>query len=205
MTSQLLTRIFVLLLTLASSLAASACGTQSPTAPVPRPGLPPVTAVGEWRATAVRDIPLPAAAYVFDEEVDGQRMSIHLIVEEATLTLDANGRYVHHIRYSEWDGPPGGPPRTRRFQFAHNDFGEWSRSDVALRTLSGWLQNHAMSGELATSGDVLRLQHGLSHGDPPVSFRYVRQSAEGPAATGAYAPSSSRPATQRSPSPRPAV
>ena len=135
----------------------------------------PVAPVGSWRANAVANAPMPAAIYVFDPAVlDGDTVSVHFIVDSAWITLHPTGRYVHAIRYSEWMGPKGGAPTHRRFVWQWNDFGTWTREGLQVSFESAYYENHRMAGEFAPIGP-LRLQHGLSHGDPPVALRYVRQ------------------------------
>lgn len=136
----------------------------------------PVAPVGTWRADAVADAPMPAAIYVFDPFVlDGDTVSVHFIVDTASITLHPTGRYVHAIRYSEWIGPKNGAPTHRRFRWQWNDFGTWTHNGTQVAFESGYFQNHRMAGDFAGSGP-LRVRHGLSHGDPPVGLRYIRQS-----------------------------
>lgn len=134
----------------------------------------PVAPVGSWRANAVADAPMPAAIYVFDPFVlEGDTVSVHFIVDSAWITLHPTGRYEHAIRYSEWVGPPSGAPTHLRFRWQWNDFGSWTHNGTQVAFESGFYQNHRMAGEFASIGP-LRIQHGLSHGDPPVALRYVR-------------------------------
>ncbi|MFN0100061.1 MAG: hypothetical protein ACKVS7_15425 [Gemmatimonadaceae bacterium] len=134
----------------------------------------PVAPVGTWRADAVADRPVPSAVYVFDPaEVDGDTVSIHLIVDSAWITLHPTGRYEHAIRYSEWIGPRSGAPTHRRFRWQWNDFGTWTRTGTQVALESGFFQNHRVAGDFV-GGGPLRLRHGLTHGDPPVGLRYVR-------------------------------
>lgn len=135
---------------------------------------PPASPTGTWEASAVRDRPLPDAIYVFDPtEVDGQPVSVHFIVDSARLAVLANGRYVHRTWASEWIGAVGGPPTTLRIRYGYYDHGDWTRAGAELQFESTWLQNHRMNGELG-GPTLLRMQQGLTHGDPPVSFRYAR-------------------------------
>lgn len=107
-------------------------------------------------------------------DADGAReVSIHFVVDSARLRLDAASGYQHVIYYSEWEGEVGGPPQVRRFQFKHGDFGEWQRNANGLGFVSHWLQNHAMQGTLGADG-VLRVWHGLGHGEQASEFRYAR-------------------------------
>lgn len=135
----------------------------------------PVAPVGSWRADAVADAPMPAAIYVFDPVVlEGDTVSVHFIVDTAHITLHPTGRYVHAIRYSEWIGPKSGGPTHRRYRWQWNDHGTWTRNGTEVAFESGYFQNHRMAGDFAGTGP-LRIRHGLSHGDPPVGLRYVRQ------------------------------
>ena len=135
----------------------------------------PAAPVGTWRADAVADAPMPSAIYVFDPFVlEGDTVSVHFIVDSAWVTLHPTGRYVHAIRYSEWRGPKGGAPTHLRFRWQWNDFGTWTRNGTQVAFESGYFQNHRMAGEFDGSGP-LRVRHGLSHGDPPVGLRYVRE------------------------------
>ncbi len=136
---------------------------------------PSASPAGAWRASAVQDAPLPAPIYVFDPAVvDGDTVSVHFLVDSAGIRLLPSGRYEHWIRYSEWHGPAGGAPTQQRFRFAWADFGTWTRNGLQVAFESGYYQNHRFSGEFAGAGP-LRLQHGLSAGDPLVGLRYVRE------------------------------
>jgi hypothetical protein len=168
--------------TLIIGLAVAACDSRPPLAPgpvpapVPVPPLAPDVAVGEWRAAAVRDAPLPSTIYTFEEDDDeGQRVITLFIVDFATFTVQSDGRYTHRIEYTEWEGDADGRPRRVRTRWVHNDFGQWTQSGTTISTVSGWLQNHTMTGDLGVDSEALRMQHGLTPGDPPASFRYVRQ------------------------------
>jgi hypothetical protein len=40
---------------------------------------------------------------------------------------------------------------------------------------SGWLQNKRIQGDASLGAAMpLRLNHGITHGDPPAALRYVR-------------------------------
>jgi hypothetical protein len=134
---------------------------------------PPPTPAGDWTAAALADVPLPARIFLWDPFVeDGREISVHLIVDSARLALHANGRYDHRIWTSEWEGDAGGPPLRLRLRSMLGDFGGWTRNGIQLQLESWWLQNHSLSGEFAN--DALHMQHGLTHGEPPFPFRYVR-------------------------------
>jgi hypothetical protein len=135
---------------------------------------PEPSVVGTYRVTEVRGQPVPAALWVEnDYEEDGQRYSVHLIVDSARLVLNGGYRYTHVIHYSEWFGPNNGPPTQRRYRAKTEDYGRWTRDDRLLRFTSNWLENHAFAG---TTYDPrhMELLHGLSHGDMPVPVRYAR-------------------------------
>jgi hypothetical protein len=163
-------------------LAVAACDSRPPLspgpvpAPVPVPPPAPGVAVGEWRAAAVRDAPLPGTIYAFDDDDDeGQRVVTLFIVDSATFTAQSDGRYMHRIEYSVWEGDADGRPHRLLTRYQYNDFGQWTRSGTVVSTVSGWVQNHIMTGDLGADSGALRMQHGLTPGDPPASFRYVRQ------------------------------
>lgn len=131
--------------------------------------------VGAWSLSSIRDVPLPAAMYVFDDYMEnGVQKSIHLIVDSASITLRANGTYRHRIDFTEWEGEPGGPPERVRFVWFANDYGSWVRQGTQLDFDSGWLQGLRMAGEFPVGGE-LRMWHGLSHGDEWVPVGYVRR------------------------------
>jgi hypothetical protein len=125
----------------------------------------------------VRDVPLPSAIYVFEDDDDeGQHVITLFIVDSATFTVQSDGRYTHRIEYTEWEGDADGRPHRVRTRYVHSDFGQWTQSGTVISTVSGWLQNHIMTGDLgAADSGALLMQHGLTHGDPPASVRYVRQ------------------------------
>ncbi len=136
--------------------------------------LPPAAPTGIWRGSSVHGRPLPDAIYVFDPTiVEGREVSVHLVVDSARFEVLANGRYVHRTWVSEWEGAVGGPPVALRGRYSSYDHGLWSRTGQALEFTSTWLQNHAMDGQLNAPGS-LRVDHGLTHGDPPADFRYAR-------------------------------
>jgi hypothetical protein len=139
-----------------------------------RASAPPLPS-GGWTAARVRDRPMPDVLHRFDPDtVEGGRVvSIHLVVDSAKLELAPTGSYVHAIFASEWEGAPGGPPERRRFRHRYGDHGSWRREGAAIRLESGWLQNHRMEGALGADG-VLRVRHGLTHGDEPAEFGYAR-------------------------------
>lgn len=130
---------------------------------------------GSWRLTAVREQPLPSAIYVFDNYLEqGVLKSIHLVADSARIVLHPNGRYTHRIHFTEWEGAPGGPPATIRYVWQASDFGSFTRRGALLDLASGWLNGMRLAGEFAESGP-LRMQHGISHGDEWVAWRYVRE------------------------------
>lgn len=137
---------------------------------------PPAGPEGSWRVNAIRDLPLTTAYLVEDPFDDnGRTVSAHIFVDSAEIRLHPNGTYTHWIRYSQWEGEPGGPPTVKRYAFHHGDHGTWTRNGLAVATESHWLQNHRMTGEFGPGGPVLRMAHGLGHGDAPIDFRYVRR------------------------------
>ncbi|HSG48667.1 MAG TPA: hypothetical protein VLA43_12680 [Longimicrobiales bacterium] len=155
-------------------LAAAACGdgSREPVGPEPVP-LP--SPDGTWVAQALRGAPLPAAIYVFDpDETYGYPASVHMVVDSAHLELQADGRYLHRIWVTEWEGDVGGPPHTVRYRWPLGDHGGWSRTDGSMRLESWYLQNLVMEGAYGAPG-VLELRHGLTHGDPPAPFTYRRR------------------------------
>jgi hypothetical protein len=136
-----------------------------------RPSRPAPGLVAVWRATHVKGNALPAASYVFDPApVDGGWASSHFIVDSARISIQPTGEYVHRIHASEWVGPVGGGPTQLRARYRLDDHGQWQRTGSSLSLESGYLQNHRMTGSF-TDG-VLRLDHGLTHGDEAVEFRY---------------------------------
>jgi hypothetical protein len=130
---------------------------------------------GNWRAAAIGGEPLPRVVSVDDAFDDnGVIKSIHFIVDSARIGLHPTGQYTHRVWFSEWEGPPGGAPTTKRFDWLHGDFGFFVREGTALATESNWLQNHRMTGTLTEPTQPLHLVHGFSHGETPAPFQYVR-------------------------------
>lgn len=135
---------------------------------------PPPLLTAEWRATHVRGQPVPDAMYTWPvDSIGGEPVSVHWVVDSARIALHPTGRYVHRVWVTQWVGDPGGPPLHPTLRFYHGDFGEWNRSGTSLGFVSHWLQNHTMTGSFGTDG-VLRMEHGFSHGDTAVDFRYGR-------------------------------
>ncbi len=142
-----------------------------------RPQRPAPTIHGRWRATALRDQPLPAA-YIVDPEFESENglVSRHIVIDSAVVFLLPNDRYLQRIFYAQWEGPANGAPQTRMADFEESDFGSWTLNGVSISLLSGWLQNKTILGEAAADrAGPLRLNHGITHGDEPAPFRYVRQ------------------------------
>lgn len=140
-----------------------------------RPTLPPKTAAGAWRASAVGANPVPSTVYVFTGVIeDGREISSHFVLDSARLQLLPSGRYLHRVWYTEWEGDVGGPPRSVRVRFYHSDFGAWSHTEGAVRLESGWIQNYRLSGTLDSPADAVRLAHGLTPGDEVVAISYTR-------------------------------
>jgi hypothetical protein len=137
---------------------------------------PALTVVGRWRATALRGLPLPATLTV-DPEIDAGNgiVSRHIVVDSARVLLYANNSYRHRIYYTEWEGPANGEKQTVVDDYSTDDVGSWSRDGVTMVLQSSWLQNHIIVGEVSAATIApMVLNHGLSHGDPPAAFRYVR-------------------------------
>ena len=156
---------------IAGSLLAALTGACDQPAPA-EPDTPPPSLPGSWRGTHLRGTSLPAALHVFDPFIEnGQPISVHWLVDSATIVMQPTGRYEHRIRVSEWGGAAGGPPEVLRLRLVHGDFGTWQRDGETIRFESEWLQNHRMTGSFGSDG-VLNMQHGFGHGDPPVAFRY---------------------------------
>lgn len=137
---------------------------------------PPAPSIfGSWHASAVSGDPLPRVVRVEDPyEEQGVLKSIHIIVDSARIGLHPTGQYTHRVWFSEWEGPPGGAPTTKRFDWFHGDFGFFVRQGTAIATESNWLQNHRMTGSLAAPEQPMQLLHGLGHGDTPFPFQYAR-------------------------------
>ncbi len=138
---------------------------------------PTLTVVGRWRANALRGAALPATL-TSDPEIDdgtGRIVSRHIVVDSAIVLLYANDSYRHRIYYSEWEGPANGERQTLVDASMMDDYGSWSRDGVVMTLNSAWLQNHLIFGEVSAATIApMVLNHGLSHGDPPAPFRYVR-------------------------------
>lgn len=138
---------------------------------------PAATIHGRWRATALRDQPLPAA-YIVEPEFESENgiVSRHVVIDSAVVFLYANNRYLQRIFYTQWEGPANGPRQTPMADFQESDFGTWTLNGVSMSLLSGWLQNKTILGEAAADRvGPLRLNHGITHGDEPAPFRYTRQ------------------------------
>ena len=152
-------------------IAGAACDGGGATEPNPQP----FPLGGAWAATHVLGLPMPGSMYVFDPDiVDGKAVSVHFVVDSSKLVIEPAGRYEHRVWVTQWLGDVGGPPVVPTLKFFHGDFGEWSRAGAQLSFESHWLMNHRMTGVLGTDG-ILHMQHGFSHGDPPVEFRYGRR------------------------------
>lgn len=137
---------------------------------------PPLTVAGRWRASDLRDLPLPATLEV-DPEFDlGDRIvSKHIVIDSATVVLYANGSYRQRIYHTQWEGPANGAMETKDGSWEYTDYGSWTREGIALRLESGLLQNHFILGEASAEPvGPLRLEHGIGHGDTPAPFRYQR-------------------------------
>lgn len=159
-----------LALTMLSALTI-ACGDGVVEAPVP----PPPVAVGAWRANAVHDLPLPATMYVWGpHDAYGYPASTHLLLDSAHFEIHDDSTYLHRIWASEWEGPVGGGPTTKRGAWFHGDYGVWTRAADSLAFESGYLQNHRMIGILGPDAGTLRMRHGFTHGDERVAVRYTR-------------------------------
>ncbi len=135
--------------------------------PVPAP-LP-----GTWNATHLGEVPLPATILTFDPVlVDGRWVSVHFVVDSASIVLAPTGAYRHRVRYREMEGEPGGPPTTLRLAYTHVDHGSWTEdAPDTFRLESGWLQGHRMTGHRTRPLDLV-LRHGLGHGEDPEPFVY---------------------------------
>jgi len=130
---------------------------------------------GRWRANALRDQPLPSAYIVENGDFGDGPVSRHIVIDSAIVWLHPTGQYLQRIFYSEWEGAVDGPAERKLRELVEADYGAWNRNGVQLSLWSNWLQNKTMLGETsATAGGPLRLQHGITHGDEPAAFRYVR-------------------------------
>jgi hypothetical protein len=142
-----------------------------------RPDRPPLGVVGRWRAATLNDQALPAT-YTSDPEIDAGAgvVSRHIIIDSAFVVMFANNTYRQLVFFSEWEGEANGPPKFPVYDEVATDFGSWSRNGAALMFESAWLQNKTMQGEASLGAALpLRLDHGITHGDPPVPLRYARQ------------------------------
>jgi hypothetical protein len=153
------------------AIGALACEGTSPSEPAPHPR--PLT--GMWSVTHVGGAAMPnAVLYLFDPAtLNGQEVSVHWVVDSSQIVFEAGGGYEHRTWVTEWVGDVGGPPLVPAGRLFHGDFGAWTRHGALLEFESGWLQNHRMTGAYADDG-VLRMQHGFTHGDSAVAFRYGR-------------------------------
>lgn len=141
-----------------------------------RPSRPALSLAGRWRAAVMNDQPLPAT-YTSDPEIDAGAglVSRHIRIDSAFVLLYANRSYRQLVFYSEWEGEVNGPPLRRVYGEVSTDFGSWSGDAAALMLESGYLQNKRIQGDAALGAAMpLRLNHGITHGDPPATLRYVR-------------------------------
>lgn len=138
---------------------------------------PPPTIVGRWVANALRDEPLPATYFLEPEFDTGNGIvSSHIVIDSAVVILYANERYLQRVFFSQWFGPANGPRQWKQISLMETDFGTWTKTGTLMHLASGWLQNKVITGEAAANLiGPLRLDHGITHGDEPAPFRYVRQ------------------------------
>lgn len=135
----------------------------------------PLAVTGRWRATALRDVPLPATYLVDVVDFGAGLVSRYLVIDSALVWLYPNNQYLQRVYYTEWEGEPDGGPERILFRNDEVDFGSWNRTGVQLQLNSGWLQNKTMLGEVPAEPVVaLQLFHGIGHGDAPAAFRYQR-------------------------------
>lgn len=136
----------------------------------------PPTVVGRWRATTLNGDALPST-YTVDPNVDfgSGPVSRHVIIDSAFVWLYANGRYLQRVYHTEWEGPANGDPTHPIYDATETDFGSWGLDGTAIVLLSGWLENKVITGDVSglLAGGV-RLDHGITHGDPPAPFQYSR-------------------------------
>ncbi|MBA3853222.1 MAG: hypothetical protein C0503_02345 [Gemmatimonas sp.] len=136
---------------------------------------PALDIYGRWRANALRDQPLPAAYIVENGDYGEGPVSRHIVIDSAVVWLYPTGQYLQRIFHSEWEGAVDGPAERKLRELVEADYGFWNRNGLQLSLLSNWLENKTMLGEAsANAGGPLRLQHGITHGDEPAAFRYVR-------------------------------
>lgn len=137
---------------------------------------PPPSVAGRWRASTLNAQPLPAA-YIVDPSVDFGTgpVSRHIVIDSAFVWLQANGSYRQQVFHTEWEGPAHGAPQVRVHSAVEADFGSWSTGGPEVVLESGWLQNKVIRGNSSglLTGSI-RLDHGISHGDPPAPFMYGR-------------------------------
>ena len=146
------------------------------TVSVLRPVAPPPQATGRYRAVAMAEEPLPRV-YTSDPEIDNgtTMVSQHVFIDSAVVELLSSRRYTQRIYYSVWEGPVHGAPQLKVGSFVHDDTGTWSQEQLSVAMISAQLQNHIILGERsAEPTGLLRLHHGISHGDPPVVLDYGR-------------------------------
>jgi hypothetical protein len=161
-------------LALLFALAAAACGDAAGGPVEPPPPSPAPVLTGAWRAHTVHGQPVPDVIYRWDPvEMGGRVFSTHFVIDSVFIVISPDGKYQHALFATEWEGEAGGLPHTKKVVYRLYDHGEWERADGVLTFESGYLQNHRMTGTFGADG-VLRMRHGLSHGDEPVDFTYAR-------------------------------
>lgn len=162
-------------LALIVALVAAACGDAAGGLVEPPPPSPAPVLAGDWRAHTVHGLPVPDVIYRWDPvEMDGRVFSTHFVLDSVFISISADGTYQHALFATEWEGDVGGPPHTKKIVYRLYDHGEWEATDGVLAFESGYLQNHRMTGSFGADG-VLRMRHGLSHGDEPVDVTYARR------------------------------
>jgi hypothetical protein len=138
--------------TIAVALASAllvACGSDEATAP--RQDVPPViqppalTPVGTWTSRKIDGQALPAR---IAGGTDGG-ITWELRVLHDTLIVQANGRWVQHVRTKQ--------TQSDGFDFAGfwGDRGTWTRSGDTIHFESDWIENVAFDGQLTNDGLVV--------------------------------------------------
>jgi hypothetical protein len=158
------------------SLPLSYLANEAPRTFTLRPQAAPGTFHGRWRASTLNGAALPAVySSELNEEYPEGSLSWSIVIDSANVFLYPNGHYGHRIYYSEYHGEAGQQP-TRLFRrFVAIDYGSFSRDGTQLSLSSGWLSGLLKFGSVAENGaGALALNHGLTHGDPPAAFTYLR-------------------------------
>lgn len=173
-------RHFFLAACLAIPLLASGCDNIGGPVALPPDTQPPVVQPpalsGRWVARDLAGRPLPALVERFEDEPSVPGVS-EFRLDSAEVQLSADRRYTRRLYYSEWNTltPDDSASWRVRLRWRDRDFGLYVPSADSIVLTSEWIQNLVVRGAIAApAAAVLRLQHGLTYGDPLLNVGYER-------------------------------